>query len=125
MGGHGSALSIAMLYDLLANDLKLDLKKIISQKKFKKILLQSPSRIDESLKLPIKWTYSGYILRGGWMFGKNKESFGHNGWGGSLGFGDPIEGMGIAYVTRKINSGMGADNRAVNLIKKTYDIFYN
>ena len=125
MGGHGSALSIAKLYDLLANDLKLDLKKIISQKKFKKILLQSPSRIDGSLKLPIKWTYSGYILRGGWMFGKNKESFGHNGWGGSLGFGDPIEGIGIAYVTRKINSGMGADSRAVNLIKKTYDIFYN
>ena len=58
------------------------------------------------------------LLRGGWMFGKNKESFGHNGWGGSLGFGDPIEGIGIAYVTRKINSGMGADSRAVNLIKK-------
>ena len=38
MGGHGSALSIAKLYDLLANDLKLDLKKIISQKKFKKII---------------------------------------------------------------------------------------
>jgi CubicO group peptidase (beta-lactamase class C family) len=56
------------------------------------------------------------------MFGKNKESFGHNGWGGSLGFGDPIEGIGIAYVTRKINEGMGADLRAVDLIKKTYKI---
>ena len=125
MGGHGSALSVAKLYDLLANDLKLDHKKIISQKKFKKILLQSPARLDEGLKLPIKWTYSGYILRGGWMFGKNKESFGHNGWGGSLGFGDPIEGMGISYVTRKINSNMGADSRAVNLIKKTYEILNN
>jgi len=125
MGGHGSALSVAKLYDLLANDLKSDHKKIISQKKFKKILLQSPARLDESLKLPIKWTYSGYILRGGWMFGKNKQSFGHNGWGGSLGFGDPIEGMGIAYVTRKINSSMGADSRAVNLIKKTYEILNN
>ena len=125
MGGHGSALSVAKLYDLLANDLKSDHKKIISQKKFKKILLQSPARLDESLKLPIKWTYSGYILRGGWMFGKNKESFGHNGWGGSLGFGDPIEGIGIAYVTRKINSSMAADSRAVNLIKKTYEIFNN
>ena len=39
--------------------------------------------------------YSGYILRGGWMFGKNKDSFGHNGWGGSLGFGDPTEGIGL------------------------------
>ena len=122
MGGHGSALAIAKLYDLLANDLKFNFKNIISSDNFIKVLQQAPARVDESLKLPIKWTFSGYILRGGWMFGKNKESFGHNGWGGSLGFGDPIEGIGIAYVTRKINPGMSADLRAVNLIKKTYEI---
>ena len=123
MGGHGSALSIAQLYDLLANDLKLDNKKIISKKNFTDILNQSNFKIDETLKLPIKWTYSGFILRGGWMFGKNKEAFGHNGWGGCLGFGDPVTGIGVAYVTKKINPGMSADTRAVNLIKKTYEIF--
>lgn len=121
MGGHGSAQSIAKLYDLLANDLKFNNKKIISQRNLKKILQQSSSRIDESLKLPIKWTCSGYILRGGWMFGKNKESFGHNGWGGSLGFADPVEGIGVSYVTRKINSTMNADMRALKLIKKFYE----
>ncbi len=123
MGGHGSALSIAKLYDLLANDLKFDNKKIISRQNFRDILNQSNFRIDETLKLPIKWTYSGFILRGGWMFGKNKEAFGHNGWGGCLGFGDPVKGIGIAYVTKKVNPGMSADTRAVNLIKKTYEIF--
>lgn len=122
MGGHGSALSVAKLYDLLANDLKNNQETIISKNNLLEILKQSNSRIDNSLKLPIKWTWSGYILRGGWMFGKNKEAFGHNGWGGSLGFADPIEGIGISYVTRKINSGMVADARAVKLIKKTYDI---
>ncbi len=125
MGGHGSALSIAKLYDILANDYKSDKGVIISQEKFKKILIDTKSKIDQSLKLPIRWTYSGFILRGGWMFGKNKENFGHNGWGGSLGFGDPINGIGISYVTRKINQGMGADARAVNLIKKFYDIVEN
>lgn len=122
MGGHGSSLSIAKLYDILANDLKMGSNKIISKNKFQKILKQSNFGIDESLQLPIKWTYSGYILRGGWMFGKNKSSFGHNGWGGSLGFADPIYGLGIAYVTKKINSGMEADFRAVSLIKKIYEI---
>ncbi len=122
MGGHGSGLSIAKLYDILANDLKSNSQLIIEQKKFKKILVNAKSKIDQSLKLPIKWTYSGFILRGGWMFGKNKENFGHNGWGGSLGFGDPINGIGVSYVTRKINSEMNADKRAVNLIKKFYDI---
>ena len=121
MGGHGSALAIAKLYDLLANDLRSNEKNIIAQSTFKEILTQSNYKIDESLKLPIKWTNSGFILRGGWMFGKNKENFGHNGWGGSLGFADPINGLGIAYVTRKINSGMNADTRALKLIKKLYE----
>ena len=122
MGGHGSALSVAKLYDILANDLRSDRQTIIKQKKFKKILTYAKSEIDHSLKLHIKWTHSGFILRGGWMFGKNKENFGHNGWGGSLGFGDPINGFGISYVTRKIYPGMGSDKRAVNLIKKFYEI---
>ncbi len=122
MGGHGSALSVAKFYDILANDLKYDNQSIISSLNFENILKQSSYEIDGSLKIPIKWTYSGYILRGGWIFGKNKNSFGHNGWGGSLGFADPAEGMGISYITRKINSSMGADNRALQLIKKLYEL---
>lgn len=122
MGGHGSALAIAKLYDILANDLKSDNKIVISHDNFKKILLQAPTRLDFTLNLPIKWTYSGFILRGGWIFGKNKESFGHYGWGGSIGFGDPIEGIGVAYVTRKINSGMGSDMRGIELIKDFYKL---
>jgi CubicO group peptidase (beta-lactamase class C family) len=121
MGGHGSALGIAKFYDILSNDLSKNNHNIISKNLFSEILQQSTKMQDLSLNLPIRWTYSGFILRGGWMFGKNKESFGHNGWGGSLGFGDPIEGIGVSYVTKKINSGMGADMRAVNLIKKIYN----
>jgi CubicO group peptidase (beta-lactamase class C family) len=126
MGGHGSALAVAQIYDLLANDLKSDNKNIISKNNFKTILQQSTKSLDKSLNLPIKWTYSGFILRGGSMFGKNKEAFGHNGWGGSVGFGDPIEGIGVAYVTRKINSSMKPDIRAIRLIKKFYEVLnYN
>ncbi len=122
MGGHGSAIDIAKFYDVLSNDLKQDKQVIISKNNFSKILQQSTNQNDGSLGFPIRWTYSGFILRGGWMFGKNKEAFGHNGWGGSLGFADPIEGLGFAYVTRKINSGMGADKRSIEIIKKIYQI---
>jgi CubicO group peptidase (beta-lactamase class C family) len=122
MGGHGSALSIAKLYDLLANDLLLSQNKVISKEKFRNILKQTNFELDKSLNLPIKWTNSGYILRGGWIFGKNREAFGHNGWGGSVGFADPVEGLGIAYVTRKIKSSMSADSRSLTLIKKTYEL---
>ncbi|MDC1148313.1 serine hydrolase [Pelagibacteraceae bacterium] len=122
MGGHGSALSIAMLYDLLANDLSYNNRKIISQVSFKNILTEAKNGIDYNLKLPMRWTNIGYLLRGGWMFGKNKENFGHNGWGGSLGFGDPLNNFGVSYVTRKINPTMGSDDRSLQLIKMVYSI---
>ena len=122
MGGHGNAMSIAFIYDCLANDIKQNKNLISNQATLKNGLVETGSKIDLSLNLPIRWTNLGFILRGGWMFGKNKEAFGHNGWGGSLGFADPISGLGIAYVTKKINPTMGLDKRAVNLIKKFYEI---
>ena len=58
-----------------------------------------------------------------WMvIWKEKESFGHNGWGGSLGFADPILGIGVAYTTNKINPTMASDQRIINLLKKFYEI---
>ena len=72
--------------------------------------------------LPIRWSKVGLILRGGWLFGGNKESFGHNGWGGSLGFADPNLGVGIAYTTNKIKPGMSSDLRVIKLLKEFYKL---
>ena len=72
--------------------------------------------------LPVRWSDVGLILRGGWLFGKNKQSFGHNGWGGSLGFADPLLGIGVAYTTNKINPTMASDQRIIHLLKKFYEI---
>ena len=122
MNGHGNARSIAKIYDIFVNDLILEKNILLSKSTIKKCLTESISRVDESLMLPIRWSQGGLILRGGWLFGKNKESFGHNGWGGSLGFADPMLGIGVAYTTNKINPIMGSDQRIINLLKKFYDI---
>jgi CubicO group peptidase (beta-lactamase class C family) len=122
MNGHGNARSIAIIYDTFVNDLILEKKILLSKSSIKKCLTESFIRIDESLMLPIRWSQIGLILRGGWLFGKNRESFGHNGWGGSLGFADPILGIGVSYVTNKINPTMGSDFRIVNLLKEFYKL---
>ena len=57
-----------------------------------------------------------------YLFGKNKESFGHNGWGGSLGFADPMLGIGVSYTTNKINPTTSSDQRIINLLRKFYEI---
>jgi CubicO group peptidase (beta-lactamase class C family) len=123
MNGHGNARSIAKIYDVFVNDLILEKNILISKSSIKKCLTESVNRIDQSLMLPIRWSEIGLILRGGWLFGKNKESFGHNGWGGSLGFADPKLGIGVSYTTNKINPGMNCDLRIINLLKKFYDIY--
>jgi len=122
MNGHGNSRSIAKIYDIFVNDLIREKNILLSKSSIKKCLTESASRIDGSLMLPIRWSAVGLILRSGWLFGKNKESFGHNGWGGSIGFADPILGIGVAYTTNKINPAMGSDYRAVNLIKEFYKL---
>jgi CubicO group peptidase (beta-lactamase class C family) len=122
MNGHGNARSIAKIYDIFVNDLILEKNILLSKSSIKKCITESVSRIDESLMLPIRWSRVGLILRGGWLFGKNKESFGHNGWGGSLGFADPTLGIGVAYTTNKINPTMGTDFRIINLLKEFYKL---
>jgi CubicO group peptidase (beta-lactamase class C family) len=122
MNGHGNARAIAKIYDVFVNDLILEKKILLSKSSIYKCLTENESRVDESLMMPIRWTNIGLILRGGWLFGKNKESFGHNGWGGSLGFADPILGIGVAYTTNKINPTMASDQRIIKLLKKFYEL---
>ena len=123
MNGHGNARSIAKIYDIFVNDLILEKNVLLSKSSIKKCLAESINRIDESLMMPIRWSKVGLILRGGWLFGKNKESFGHNGWGGSLGFADPILGIGVAYATNKINPALASDKRIIDLLKEFYKIY--
>jgi CubicO group peptidase (beta-lactamase class C family) len=120
--GHGNAKAIAKIYDVFVNDLILEKNILLSKSSIIKCLTESVNRIDKSLMMPIRWSNIGLILRGGWLFGKNKESFGHNGWGGSLGFADPILGIGVAYTTNNINPKMTTDQRVINLLKKFYEI---
>ena len=122
MNGHGNARAIAKIYDVFVNDLILEKNILLSKSSISKCITESVNRIDKSLMMPMRWTDIGLILRGGWLFGKNKESFGHNGWGGSVGFADPILGIGIAYTTNNINPKMTADERVINLLKKFYEI---
>ena len=110
------------IYDVFVNDLILEKNILLSKSSISKCLTESVNRIDKSLMMPIRWSDIGLILRGGWLFGKNKESFGHNGWGGSLGFADPVLGIGVAYTTNKINPTMASDQRIINLLKKFYEI---
>jgi CubicO group peptidase (beta-lactamase class C family) len=50
------------------------------------------------------------------------EAFGHSGAGGSLGFADPVRGVGFGYVMSRMQVGMVEDKRPRNLVRAVYDV---
>lgn len=76
MGGHGNSDAIASIYDYLANDYKHNNTNIIKQDLLKKHLLIDNFRKDLNLNFFVRWSQLGFILRGGWMFGKHKNPLG-------------------------------------------------
>ena len=55
-------------------------------------------------------------------YGPNPKSFGHHGWGGSFGFADPENGLGVAYAMNYMREPVDApDPRFVAIIQGIYE----
>jgi CubicO group peptidase (beta-lactamase class C family) len=54
-----------------------------------------------------------------WRFG-TEQSYGSPGAGGSLGFADPVTGIGYAYVTSRMGTALTGDPRDVALRRALY-----
>ncbi|GAB2898841.1 serine hydrolase domain-containing protein [Microbulbifer echini] len=51
-----------------------------------------------------------------------KQGFGHPGAGGSVGFADPEQGLGVAYITTRLGQSLFMDRRAVGLVETLYGL---
>jgi CubicO group peptidase (beta-lactamase class C family) len=61
------------------------------------------------------WTSSAFAPYG------SAAGFGHSGAGGSVGFGDPENGIAFGYVMNRMMQNLAGDPRTTSLIKATYD----
>ena len=79
--------------------------------------------VDETLDLvlgrPLRRS-PGMILNTEQQYGPNAASFGHAGAGGSVGFADPVRGLGIAYVMNQMQMNLNDDTRAGRLVRAVY-----
>ena len=73
------------------------------------------------MKSPMQWSHVGYSVGGGKLFGKSSKAFGHTGWGGSMAFGDPENGISCAYTMNLLTGSMLGDQRALKLVETIYD----
>ena len=75
---------------------------------------------DLVLDVVTRWS-SGFIMNmHKIIYGPEESSFGHSGWGGSCGFGDPKNNLGISYVMNNMKNNVAADGRSIELINETY-----
>ena len=117
MNCHANSRSIAKIYDHFINHQS---NNFISNETFKLVTSVAVSGDDNVMKSPMQWSCAGYSVGGGKLFGKSSKAFGHTGWGGSMAFGDPENGLSFAYTMNLLTGSMLGDQRALKLVETTY-----
>ena len=69
---------------------------------------------DLTLVVPSRFGY-GFMLHGELTPLLSDRAFGHAGAGGSLGYADPVNGVGFGYVMNQMGGGISGDPRTINL----------
>ena len=116
--GQGCASGIAKLYSLVVTD--EESKKILKDSTIDIMTKERITNKDLVLDVVTRWG-SGFIMNmHKVIYGPEESSFGHSGWGGSCGFGDPINKIGISYVMNNMKNNFAADGRSLELINETY-----
>lgn len=77
---------------------------------------------DECLKGEVQFSLGFAKPCGNWRFGSGSRAFGAPGAGGSMGFAEPDDGLGYAYVTSRMGTTFTGDPRDVALRQAIYSV---
>lgn len=117
--GHGTALSVARLFEAYATGGVINGARVLSQEGFDALTRRVWKGDDLVLPFNIDWR-RGIIGNSNRLYGPNPEAFGHSGSGGSCGFGDPVAGISVGYVMNKQSHHIMGDPRSLALIEALY-----
>jgi CubicO group peptidase (beta-lactamase class C family) len=118
MNGHGSAQGIAKLYSaLLAREAPVA---FLSQGTFEAMTRRVVDRPDLVLGFNPQWSM-GFARNAGGMLGPEPETFGHGGWGGSLGCAHATAGIAIGYAPNHMGAELVGDPRATAICRTVFD----
>ncbi|MDG1444219.1 MAG: serine hydrolase [Pseudomonadales bacterium] len=123
--GHASARGISKIYAAMALGGELDGTKILSQAAIEQANKIEVEGIEDKVLGGKIRRSRGFILNTDHAYGPNLEAFGHAGAGGSLGFADPVTGIGFAYVMNQMQSDSSQIPRSQRLVNALYDCISN
>ena len=119
--GHGTALSIAQLMGVYANEGQLAGSSLIRAETIAQTMREQVRGQDRVLPYDLALACGPMINRDSGFFGPEPTSVGHSGFGGSCGFADPVRGLSGAYVMNRQLDQLVGDVRARALINAAYD----
>jgi len=100
--GHGTARGVARVYSVLALGGKQEDDLLLSETMLKEATSTQSEGYCPSLQREVSFGLGFQLTRPERPFGPNPGSYGHFGTGGSLGFADPLTGIGFGYLMNRI-----------------------
>jgi CubicO group peptidase (beta-lactamase class C family) len=127
LGGIGSATALARFYAMLAAGGEWNGTRYFSAKVLSWMTTPLAQGVDKTLCTETAFS-AGFMLdplgsdgrKSRSLFGPSLRAFGHPGAGGSLGFADPDNGLGFAYVMNQMEPGVLPKSRAPELVGALY-----
>ncbi|RWF46279.1 MAG: class A beta-lactamase-related serine hydrolase, partial [Mesorhizobium sp.] len=122
-GGNGqsTAQALARIYGMMAAGGTFEGKSLIGRAAIEEAARPRFRGMDDSFALPAAFA-AGYQIEDPVYAGRaSRQSFGHTGWGGAIGFADPGAGVGFGYVTNRMLGFDDVDPRRKALIEAVYD----
>ena len=122
VNGHATALALARLMSLVANQGELDGRRLLSRNTLAALMRERVAGEDRVLPFHLSWG-AGLTRTSApnWPFGPGAQSVGHYGWGGSCAFADPDARVSGAYVMNRQSTVLVGDERALRLIAALYE----
>lgn len=121
LNGIGNARGVARLYAPFANQGTYGGRRILASKAIQRAVSPQFVGVDMNLGTDVRWGAAGFFGNNPHQwYGPNSASFGHSGWGGSMGYADPVAGLSVGYVPNQMDAKLNGDPRSIRLVEALY-----
>jgi CubicO group peptidase (beta-lactamase class C family) len=118
--GHGNARSVARVMALLACGGEVGGTRLLAEQTIARAIEEQHYAKDLVLGFKMRWGLGFMLTSRQLPLGPNPRTFGHGGWGGSLGFADLDAHVGWAYIMNKMSPGTAGDTRVAGILGALY-----
>jgi CubicO group peptidase (beta-lactamase class C family) len=120
LNGTGNANGLARIYAPFAKGGSFRGVQLISSDAIEQATRTRFSGTDINTGVEARWSAGFFGNNAKQWYGPNREAFGHSGWGGSMGYADPVAGISLGYAPNQMDANLNGDPRGLRLVAAVY-----